>query len=154
MSRASRVACRDNCRRLDHENDALLGCSRAMHHALRNDEAFIGLELDRSPLEINYESAAQDVEKLIVVVVLVPVILALHDAEPHDGIVHPAKCLIVPLLGDRVCELIDIDQSEGIELDAEVRRVGKGFRLCHPKSPNVDKIVISRPVPLARLGID
>src|SRR5215467_8623979 len=109
----SRVAGGDNCRRLDHEDDAFFGCPRAMHHALGDDKSLIGQKLDRSPLEIDYESAAQDVEKLIIIVVFVPVVLALQYAEPHDGIVHPAKRLIVPLVGDRLCELIDIDQSEG-----------------------------------------
>src|SRR5215469_5187823 len=109
-----------------------------MHHAFWDDKALIGQELDRSPLvEIDYESATQDVKKLIIIVVFVPVVLALHYAEPHDRIVHPAKRLIVPLVGDRLCELIDIDQSEGIELYVEMRRVGKGFRFCHPQSPIV-----------------
>jgi hypothetical protein len=55
------------------------------------------------------------------------VVLALHYAEPHDRIVHPAKRLIVPLVGDRLCELIDIDRSERIELYVEMRPVGKVF---------------------------
>ena len=92
----SRVARRDNFRRLDHEDNAFFGRPRAMHHALWDDKALIGQELDRSPLEIDYKSAAQDVEKLIIIVVFVPVVLALHYTEPHDGIVHPAKRLIVP----------------------------------------------------------
>jgi len=123
----SPVARRDNCRRLDHEDDAFFGCPCAMHHALWDDKALIGQEFDRSPLEIDYKSAAQDVEKLVIIVVFVPVVLALHYAEPHDGIVHPAKRLIVPLFGDRLSELIDIDQSERVELYVEMRRVGKVF---------------------------
>ena len=55
-----------------------------MHHALWDDKALIGQELDRSSVEIDYESAAQDVEKLIIIVVFVPVVLALHYAEPSD----------------------------------------------------------------------
>src|SRR5262249_5966002 len=106
-----------------------------MHHALWDDKTLIGQELDRSPLEIDYESAAQDIEKLIIIVVFVPMVLALQHAEPHDGIVHPAKRLIVPLVGDRLCELTHIDQSEGVELYVEMRRVGKGFRFRHPQSP-------------------
>jgi len=133
----SRVARRDNCRGLDDEDDAFFGCPRAMHHALWDDKALIRQELDGPSLEIDYESATHDVKKLIIIVVFVPVVLALHYAEPHDRIVHPAKRLIVPLVGDRLCELIDIDQSEGIELHVEMRRVGKGFRFCHPQSPIV-----------------
>src|SRR5262249_22076168 len=115
-----------------------------MHHALWDDKTLIGQELDRSPLEIDYESAAQDVEKLVIIVVFVPVVLALHYAKPHDGIVHPAKRLIVPLVGDRLCELIDIDQSERVELYVEMRRVGKGFRFCHPQSPIVGSRGVER----------
>src|SRR6516164_8081071 len=140
----SHVARRDDCRRLDHEDAAFLGCPRAMHHALWDDKALIGQELDRSPLEIDYESATQDVKKLIIIVVFVPVVLALHYAEPHDRVVHPAKRLIVPLVGDRLCELIDIDQSEGIELYVEMRRVGKGSRFCHPQSPIVGSRGVER----------
>src|SRR5215469_14682243 len=116
-----------------------------MHHALWDDKALIGQELDRSPLvEIDYESATQDVKKLIIIVVFVPVVLALHYAEPNDRIVHPAKRLIVPLVGDRLCELVDIDQSEGIELYVEMRRVGKGFRFWHPQSPIVGSRGVER----------
>jgi hypothetical protein len=49
-----------------------------MHHALWHDKALIEQELDRSPLKIDYESAAQDVKKFIIIVVFVPVVLALH----------------------------------------------------------------------------
>jgi hypothetical protein len=45
----SRVACRDNCRRLDHEDDAFFGCPRAMHYALWDDKPLIGQEFERSP---------------------------------------------------------------------------------------------------------
>ena len=55
-----------------------------MHQALWDDKALIGQELDRSPLEIDYESATQDVKKLIIIVVFVPVVLALHYAEPQN----------------------------------------------------------------------
>src|SRR6516225_5147895 len=116
-----------------------------MHHALWDDKALIGQDLDRSPLvEIDYESATQDVKKLIIIVVFVPVVFALHYAEPHDRIVHPAKRLIVPLFGDRLCELIYIDQSEGIELYVEMRRVGKGLRFCHHQSPIVGSRRVER----------
>ena len=82
-----------------------------MRHTLWNDEALIGQELDRSPLEIHDEPTAQDVEKLIVIVVFVPMVLALHDAEPHNGVVHLAQRLIVPLVGDGPRKLVDIDQG-------------------------------------------
>src|SRR5262249_50990886 len=147
VTRIGGVARRYNCRRLDHEHDAFFGCPRAMHHALWDNKALIGQELNRLPLEIDYESAAQDVKKLIIIVVFVPVVLALHYAEPHDGIVHPAKRLIVPLVGDRLCKLIDIDQSEGVELYVEMRRVGKGFRFCHPQSPIVGSRGVERQAP-------
>jgi hypothetical protein len=41
----------------------------------------------------------QDEEKLIVMVVLVPVILALQDTEANHRFVNSAQCLVVPLVG-------------------------------------------------------
>ena len=66
-----------------------------MHHALWDDKALIGQELNRSPLQIDYESATKDVKKLIIIVVFVPVVLALHYAEAHDRIVR-RECVLMP----------------------------------------------------------
>ena len=55
-------------------------------------------------------TAAQDDEVRVVIVVLVPMVLRLPDANADNGIIHSARGLIVPLIGDRL---------RGIELDAQ-----------------------------------
>jgi len=37
-------------------------------------------------------------EELIVVIVLVPVVFALHYAKAHDGVIYLAECLIIPFV--------------------------------------------------------
>src|SRR5690349_11589226 len=77
------VAGRDDGRGLDHQDDGALGRPRPVQDALRHDEAFLRLEDDAALLEIDDEVALEHEEELVVVVVLVPVILALHDTETH-----------------------------------------------------------------------
>ena len=43
-------------------------------------------------------------EKLIVVIVLVPVVFTLHYAKAHHRVVYPAERLVVPLVRDRLCK--------------------------------------------------
>ena len=60
-------------------------------------------QIDGAIFHLDEEAAADDVEELVLVVVLVPVILALHGAEAHHGLVHLAQGLVVPgvLVGAR-----------------------------------------------------
>ena len=67
-----------------------------MHHPFRHRKALARTQLDRSALQVNDEAPIDDVEKLVLVVVFMPVELALHDAEPHDAIVYSAQRLVVP----------------------------------------------------------
>ena len=57
-------------------------------------------EFHRAPLQVNQEAAFHHIEELVLVVVLVPVVLTLHDPEPDNGIVDLAERLIEPLIGD------------------------------------------------------
>ena len=61
-----------------------------MHHSFWNDEALTRQKVDRALFEIDDEASAKNEEELIVVIMLMPVIFPLHDAEPDNGIVHPA----------------------------------------------------------------
>ena len=102
---------------------------------LADHQALTGQKLDRSPFEIDDEFAAQDEKEFVLVVVFVPVIFALHDAEAHDGIVHPAEGLIEPLVADFLGEPVDVDQSERIELD-----VPAGSRMDRTSVPPLFKV--------------
>ena len=61
-----------------------------MNDALRDNKPLLLRKLDTSILEINDKATVENKEELIVVVVFVPVILALHDAETNDRTVHLA----------------------------------------------------------------
>jgi len=41
-------------------------------------------------LKIDYETAAEDEEELVVIIVLVPMVFTLHDAEADNGFIHLA----------------------------------------------------------------
>src|SRR5579871_6750576 len=93
------VARRNDAGAFDHQDDGAFGSARAVHDALGHDEALARAEIDRALLQIDQEMPFEDEEELVQVVVLVPVILALHDAEANDGIVDPAQRLVVPTIG-------------------------------------------------------
>lgn len=81
-----------------------------MDDALRDNKALSLSKLDASILEVDDETAFENKEELVVVVVFVPMVLALHDAEMDDRIVHLAQCLVVPAVGTRLHERGNIDQ--------------------------------------------
>src|SRR5580700_7492928 len=71
----SSIARRDDRGGFGHEHHGALAGARAVHDALRHDEALVRLELDRALLEVDDEAPLEHEEELIVVVVLVPVVL-------------------------------------------------------------------------------
>src|SRR5215472_12425575 len=86
-SRRRSIARRYDSRRLDHEDDASLGRARPVHDAARNGESLARQKLDAAPFEIDEEAPVDDIEELVLVVVLVPVVFALQHAQAHDRIV-------------------------------------------------------------------
>jgi hypothetical protein len=77
----------------------------------------------RLRIEIDQEESLEHEEELVVVLMLVPVILALHDAEPDDRVVHAADRLIPPFVLDRGDHRIERDLGELRKEDVEVGRV-------------------------------
>ena len=73
-----------------------------MNDSSRDDKALLLDKLDAPILEIDDETTFDDKEELVVIVMLVPVVLALQDAETDDRIVHLAKRLVVPAVGTRL----------------------------------------------------
>ena len=55
-----------------------------MHDAFWDDEPLMRLKIDRPIFQVDDEVTLQHKEELIVVVVFVPMILALHNAEAND----------------------------------------------------------------------
>ena len=70
-----------------------------MNDAPRDNEALLMPKLNTSLLEVDNETALKDKEKLVVVVVFVPVVFALHDPETNDRIVYLTQRLVVPGVG-------------------------------------------------------
>src|SRR5438046_2295232 len=61
----------NNPRVFDHQDHRAIWRARAMHDALRYDEAFAWLQIDRTIFEVDDEMPVEHEEKLVVVVVLV-----------------------------------------------------------------------------------
>ena len=60
-----------------------------MYDPFWNDEPLTRQKVDGALFEIDDELSAQNEEELVIVIMLMPVIFSLHDAEPDNRIVHP-----------------------------------------------------------------
>jgi hypothetical protein len=69
-----------------------------MYYTLGYGEALPRLQLHNSILKVYKERTLQDEEKFIIIVVLVPMIFALHHTEPNHRSVHLTESLVVPLI--------------------------------------------------------
>src|SRR5262249_43073777 len=124
-----------------HEDDRPLGRPRAMHDALGHYEPLTRTQLHRAPFQIDEKATLHDVEKLILVIVLVPVVLALHDAEADDGIVHAAESLVVPAVFAGGDQRRHVDQFErGIAL-VQMRGVRVALRVRHATYSLCDRVL-------------
>ncbi len=90
-----------------------------MHDPFGHDKALVGVQFNRALFHFDDKAPLQNKEKLIVVIVLVPVILALHDAEPHNRIIDLAQSLIIPRVIARFYQRGHINEGEGRELDVQ-----------------------------------
>src|SRR5215510_2698155 len=70
---------RNNPGVFEHQDHSPLWRESAVHHAFGHDESLARVKLHSAAFEIDQQPALDDVEKLIVVIVFVPVILALDD---------------------------------------------------------------------------
>ena len=71
-----------------------------MDDALGYDIPVPRMQINGLPFEIDDEVPIQDKEKLVIVVVLMPVVLALHHTQADNGVVHFAQRLVLPLVFD------------------------------------------------------
>jgi hypothetical protein len=94
-----------------------------MLDAFGNDKSLLWLQINRAIFEIDDEVPLQDKEEFVVVVMFVPVVLALHDSQANNGVVHLAERLVVPLLGAGFHQGWNVHQLERRKLDIEVSGV-------------------------------
>ena len=120
----------DDRRILNHQDDRPFGCPGTMNNPARNHKPLPWSKLYNSPgqavvirLKIDHEKALEYKEKLIIGIVLVPVVFPLHHPEPHDGIIHSAEGLVIPLILDRPDQRTEFNLCERWEENVQVRRV-------------------------------
>ena len=99
-----------------------------MAHALGNNKALPGSKIDNAIFEIDQETSVQNEKEFVDVVVLVPMIFALHHRESDDGVVHLAKRLVVPLIRAGIRQLLRIDQFKRSVQNVQVSFVRKILR--------------------------
>ena len=99
MSAGLGIAGWNDCGCFNHKDYCAFRGTRAMNDTLWHNKALLLSKLDTSILEINDETTVEDKEEFVVIVVLVPVVFALHDAEANDRIVHLTQRLVVPGVG-------------------------------------------------------
>src|ERR1700752_5403509 len=87
------IAGRYDARALRHQDHGEIGRARAMHHAFRHHESLEPLQIDGAVLQVDDEVPVEKEEELIVVVVLVPVILTLHETQANPRVVDLAEFL-------------------------------------------------------------
>ena len=83
--------------------------ARTVNNPLRNDEALARSQRNRTIFKINEKLSIKTKEKLVVIVVLMPVIFTLHHTQPYNRVIHLAERLVVPLVGDSSNERVHVN---------------------------------------------
>ena len=87
-----------------------------MQHAGRDAERLFRLEDNRiSALQLDVELTLQEIEELILLIVLVPVVLPVHHPKADQDVAYLDQGLVVPRLRDVVDELLNVDGLESLE---------------------------------------
>jgi hypothetical protein len=122
------VASRLNPCAFHHEHYSAFGRPRAMLYAVRNCESLIRRELDRFVFQVDEQLAQHHEEKLVLLVVVMPVKFTLNDTKSNDTVVDRTKRLIEPLFLNIGADPIDINDIQETVFDILVDCVGSHFR--------------------------
>ena len=98
-----------------------------MAHTFGHDKALLRGQINDAIFEIDQETAVQNEEELIDVLMLVPMVFALNHRHPNDRIVHPAERLVVPFIGAGVSQFLHIDYFKRSVQNVEVSLVREFF---------------------------
>jgi|tagenome__1003787_1003787.scaffolds.fasta_scaffold20647056_1 hypothetical protein len=96
-----------------------------MEHSFGHDKGLPRPEFRNFVFQVDQQFAFDDVEKLVIVIVLVPVIFAFDHSESHYGSIHLTKRLVVPLVRSRIRECLLVDQLQ--RFCSTLRRVSYGY---------------------------
>jgi hypothetical protein len=90
-----------------------------MQNAFGYDKALQWSEIDDAVFQIDEQPPFHDIEELIIVIVLVPVVLPFDDTHAHDRLVDFAQCLIEPLVFAGVGQGLYVDHFERLVQDVQ-----------------------------------
>lgn len=153
---------RCDARAFHHQDHGALRRARSMHHAPGHDEALPRRQVDGAVLGVDEGAPADHVEELVLgrsrascpprhscllhmVVVLVPVVFALHHAEAYDRLVDAARRLVEPRMRDAGDERRHVDDLARGVLDVQARVVWK-------RGARIRAVVVHGIPPKARPG--
>src|SRR5215469_4877675 len=125
----------DDAGLLNHEHRTAYRCDWPVKHASGYADSVSGPERDRVPaFELDLELAVEDEEELVLLVVLVPVKLAVHDAESQVEATDVDERLVVPGRSRCVDEGLDVHDLQRPEQRLVVDRVRPrlGHRVSFP----------------------
>src|SRR6266699_5033680 len=108
-----------------------------MHCSLRNDKSMSRRKLDCVMFKIDQQLTLDNIKELVVLVVLVPMIFALYDAEPHHRILYLAESLVIPAILARVGESLFVNHLQRFVQDVQARFIGE--RGIHRKFSSISK---------------
>src|SRR5262249_7136500 len=106
-----------------------------MEDTARDGETLSREQFHRAALEIDEKPSVDDVEELVLLLVLVPVILALEHPEPHNRVVDLRQRLVVPAISARVSQGLQVDELQGLVQNVEMSSVRIGHLLTHTAAP-------------------
>src|SRR5260370_35448166 len=98
-----------------------------MPNPFRHDESLLRSKIDSFVFKIDQEMAVENKEEFVDVVMLVPVVFALQNAQPHDRVVHLTKSLVVPFICARIDQLLNINDLKRLVENVEIGFVRKIF---------------------------
>jgi len=125
MAQLALVASWNDVSPFDHQNDGSVGRACAMPHTSGHHETLSRVESDNAIFKIDQKIPVENEKELIDVVVLVPMVFALHHRHPHDRVVHLAERLVVPLIFAGVRQFLQIDQLKWSMQNIEVGLIRK-----------------------------
>ena len=98
-----------------------------MPNPFRHDDTLPRSKINDLVFKIDQEMAVENKEEFVDVIMLVPVVFALQNAEPHDRVVHLTKSLVVPFVRARIDQLLNIDYFERLVQNVEESLIRKIF---------------------------
>ena len=99
-----------------------------MPDPFRHDETLPRSKINNLVFKIDQEMAVENKEEFVDVIVLVPVVFALQNAQPYDRVVHLTKCLVVPFVGASVGQFLNVDYFERAVQNIEIGLIREIWR--------------------------